>query len=243
MVLKVRGQNVLNERERELDHGNNLGNKCTINYEFTVFLLHIVVDHLSWLLTVISRSSLFFFLKEHILFKFQARLLFSILISLCPADGRPPQTLEETLPKGQNPHNMGKGPKAAASGLAKQIRKEAEGFVEKAPPPRVARWETTLGQRRAEPSATNPNPFDLGFRRHGIRRLRCCAAAASPRAGPRGRAAVWARARRDPPAEAGWGGEEGGEGGLPQPPLPRALRGDPARGPQFVPLSLQLLPP
>jgi hypothetical protein len=43
----------------------------------------------------------------------------------------------------------------------------------------------------------------------------------------------------DPPADVSGRGEEGGEGGLPQPPLPHALRGDPARGSQFVPLPVQ----
>jgi hypothetical protein len=42
----------------------------------------------------------------------------------------------------------------------------------------------------------------------------------------------------DPPADVSGRGE-GGEGGLPQPPLPHALRGDPARGSQFVPLPVQ----
>lgn len=89
---------------------------------------------------------------------------------------------------------------------------------------------------RPKPKPQNP---DLGLRhRHGICCLRRRATSSSLSAAPGGRAALWARARRDPPAEVGGGGEEGGEGGLPQPPLPRAIRGDPARGPQFVPLPL-----
>lgn len=83
--------------------------------------------------------------------------------------------------------------------------------MKKAPPlsGREVGDDTNTRPERPKPQERTP---DLGFSRHGIRRLRCCAAAASPSAGPGERAAVWARARRDPPAEAGGRGEEGGEG-------------------------------
>jgi hypothetical protein len=91
--------------------------------------------------------------------------------------------------------------------------------------------------------ALKPKPItwtsNLGFRRHGIRRLSRSAAAACPRADPSGRHAVWPRAHRDPPPEAGRGSEGGEEGGLPQPTMPPAIRRDSARGPEFVPFSLR----